>query len=111
VRENREKKLAYPHLMLLAGSPIVAIDPLLLLNFKRANLLANRCKVRRLEYAQFGSLAGHTSVLQHQAIIAACEQGQPEQAALLIEQNWLSLRELIVKSFDTDNVPAKRKDT
>jgi DNA-binding GntR family transcriptional regulator len=56
-------------------------------------------KVRRLEYAQFGSFAGHTSVQQHQAIIAACEQGLPEQAALLIEQNWLSLGQLIVKSF------------
>jgi len=56
-------------------------------------------KVRRLEYAQFSSLAGHTSVLQHQAIIAACEQGSPERAATLAEQNWLSLGQLIVRSF------------
>lgn len=56
-------------------------------------------KVRRLEYAQFSSLAGHTSVLQHQDIIAACEQGSPELAAKLAEQNWLSLGQLIVKSF------------
>jgi len=67
-------------------------------------------KVRRLEYSQFGSLAGHTSVLQHQAIIAACEQRQPEQAALLTEQNWLSLGQLIVKSFDAGKASAKRKD-
>jgi DNA-binding GntR family transcriptional regulator len=67
-------------------------------------------KVRRLEYAQFGSFAGHTSVQQHQAIIAACEQGLPEQAALLIEQNWLSLGQLIVKSFGMDNASEKRKD-
>jgi len=56
-------------------------------------------KVRRLEYAQFSSLAGHTSVLQHQTIIAACEQGSPERAATLAEQNWLSLGQLIVRSF------------
>ena len=35
--------LLYLHLMLLAGSPIVAIDLRLLLNFKGANLFANRC--------------------------------------------------------------------
>ena len=56
-------------------------------------------KVRRLEYAQFSSLAGHTSVLQHQSIIAACEQGSSELAATLTEQNWLSLGQLIVRSF------------
>jgi DNA-binding GntR family transcriptional regulator len=57
-------------------------------------------KVRRLEIAQFGSLAGRSSVLQHQAIIAACEQRQPMQAADLTEQNWLSLGQLIVQSLD-----------
>ncbi len=57
-------------------------------------------KVRRLEYAQFGSLAGHTSVLQHQAIIAACEEKLSAQAASLTEQNWLSLGRLIVQSLD-----------
>lgn len=56
-------------------------------------------KVRRLEYAQFSSLAGHTSVLQHQSIIVACEQGLPELAATQAEQNWLSLGQLIVRSF------------
>ena len=56
-------------------------------------------KIRRLEYAQFSSLAGHTSVLQHQSIIAACEQGSSELAATLTEQNWLSLGQLIVRSF------------
>src|SRR5258707_11201177 len=56
-------------------------------------------KVRRLEYAQFGSLAGHTSVLQHQAIIAACEQKLAVQAASLTEHNWLNLGRLIVQSL------------
>ena len=57
-------------------------------------------KVRRLEYAQFGSLAGHTSVLQHRGIIEACEQKRAAEAALLTEQNWLQLGRLIVESFD-----------
>jgi len=60
-------------------------------------------KVRRLEYAQFGSLAGHTSVLQHQAIIAACEQRLSAQAASLTEQNWLNLGHLIVQSLDNNH--------
>jgi DNA-binding GntR family transcriptional regulator len=60
-------------------------------------------KVRRLEYAQFGSLAGHTSVLQHQAIIAACEQRLSAQAASLTEQNWLNLGQLIVQSLDNNH--------
>jgi DNA-binding GntR family transcriptional regulator len=67
-------------------------------------------KVRRLEYAQFGSFAGHTSVQQHRAIIAACEQGQAEQAAALTEQNWLNLGQLIVKAFGEDNAQEQRKD-
>lgn len=67
-------------------------------------------KVRRLEYAQFGSFAGHTSVQQHQAIIVACEQGQSEQAAALTEKNWLNLGQLIVKAFAVDNTAEKRKD-
>jgi DNA-binding GntR family transcriptional regulator len=57
-------------------------------------------KVRRLEIAQFSSLAGRSSVLQHEAIIAACEQKQTAQAAELAEQNWLSLGQLIVQSLE-----------
>lgn len=57
-------------------------------------------KVRRLEFTQFGSLAARTSVLQHQAIITACEQRLSAQAASLTEQNWLSLGQLIVQSLD-----------
>jgi DNA-binding GntR family transcriptional regulator len=56
-------------------------------------------KVRRLEYAQFGSLAGRKSVQQHEAIIAACERGQAREAAELVEENWLSLGRLIAASF------------
>lgn len=56
-------------------------------------------KVRRLEVAQFGSLAGRRSVEQHAAIIAAAEQGDSARAAELVEQNWLSLGELILASL------------
>ena len=57
-------------------------------------------KVRRLEIAQFSSLAGRSSTLQHQAIIAASAQKQAQQAAELAEQNWLSLGQLIVLAFE-----------
>jgi DNA-binding GntR family transcriptional regulator len=57
-------------------------------------------KVRRLEIAQFSSLASRSSVQHHLAIITACQQKQSKQAADLIEQNWLSLGQLIVQSLD-----------
>ncbi len=57
-------------------------------------------KVRRLEIARFSSLVGRSSILQHQAIIAACEQKRASQAAELAEQNWLSLGQLIVQSLE-----------
>lgn len=57
-------------------------------------------KVRRLEYAQFGSLAGRKSVQQHEAILAACERGAALEAAALVEENWLSLGQLIAASLE-----------
>ena len=56
--------------------------------------------VRRLEFAQFGSLAGRKSVQQHEAIIAACERGLAGEAAALVEENWLSLGRLIAASLE-----------
>lgn len=56
-------------------------------------------KVRRLEYAQFGSLAGRTSVQQHAAIIAACQRDDAQAVASLVEENWLSLGRLIASSL------------
>jgi DNA-binding GntR family transcriptional regulator len=56
-------------------------------------------KVRRLEYAQFGSLAGYKSVQQHAAIIAACQRDDAQTVASLVEENWLSLGRLIVSSL------------
>ncbi|HEX9068815.1 MAG TPA: GntR family transcriptional regulator [Ktedonobacterales bacterium] len=52
-------------------------------------------KVRRLEVAQFGSLAGRRSVEQHQAIVAACARHDAPRAADLVEQNWMSLGQLL----------------
>lgn len=57
-------------------------------------------KIRRLEVAQFGSLAGRRSVEQHAAIIAAAEQRNARLAAELVEVNWLSLGELILAALD-----------
>jgi DNA-binding GntR family transcriptional regulator len=72
-------------------------------------------KVRRLEYAQFGSLAGRKSVQQHAAIIAACERGDGDAAAALVEENWLTLGQLIASSLsdaadiqETDGTSARR---
>jgi len=59
-------------------------------------------KVRRLEYAHFGSLGGRTSVQQHRAILAACARGDAAGAAGLVEENWLSLGRLIVAALEED---------
>ena len=63
-------------------------------------------KVRRLEYAQFGSLAGRKSVQQHEAILAACERGDVAAAAVLVEENWLSLGQLIAASLEGAGSPS-----
>lgn len=57
-------------------------------------------KVRRLEYAQFRSLAGRRSVQQHEAIITACAGRDVAEAARLTEENWLSLGRLIATALD-----------
>lgn len=57
-------------------------------------------KVRRLEFAQFGSLAGRSSVHQHRDIILACQRGDSEDASTLVEENWLSLGRLLVQALE-----------
>lgn len=57
-------------------------------------------KIRRLEFAQFGSLAGRSSVNQHQEIVLACKRGASEEASALAEQNWLSLGQLLVQALE-----------
>jgi DNA-binding GntR family transcriptional regulator len=56
-------------------------------------------KIRRLERARFGSLAGRRSVEQHERILALCAAGNAEQAAEAVRENWLSLGALIDQSF------------
>ena len=59
-------------------------------------------KVRRLERARFGSLAGRRSVEQHDQIVVLCASGQAEAAALAVRENWLSLGALIDQTFDRE---------
>lgn len=54
-------------------------------------------KIQRLEISQFNTLKGLNSVEQHNHIMAACRNGECEQAARLVEENWLSLGELLTQ--------------
>src|SRR5712691_4154754 len=63
-------------------------------------------KVRRLEYMQFGSLAGRRSVSQHKEIIEAIRQGDVRRAAALAEMNWLSLGALLIRVLPDSGAPA-----
>lgn len=56
-------------------------------------------RVRRLEYAQFGLLGRRESVEEHDHILAACRQGTAQALQRLVEQNWLSLGKLLIRSF------------
>ena len=57
-------------------------------------------RVRRLERLRFGSLAGRGSVKQHAAIIDAAAAKDVPTTAELVKQNWLSLGNLIDRSFE-----------
>ena len=59
-------------------------------------------KVRRLERARFGSLAGRRSVKRHDQIVVLCASGQAEAAARAVRENWLSLGALIDQTFDRE---------
>jgi DNA-binding GntR family transcriptional regulator len=59
-------------------------------------------KVRRLERARFGSLAGRRSVEQHDQIVVLCASGEAEAAARAVRENWLSLGALIDQTFDRE---------
>ncbi|WP_394138587.1 GntR family transcriptional regulator [Cytobacillus oceanisediminis] len=52
-------------------------------------------KIQRLEIAQFGSLNGLKSVEQHKKIIEVSRQRNADMASRLVEENWLSLGELL----------------
>jgi DNA-binding GntR family transcriptional regulator len=68
-------------------------------------------KVRRLEYMQFGSLAGRRSVSQHDQIIRTCREGDIERAAALVETNWLSLGELLIRVLPKTGAMTTRRMT
>jgi DNA-binding GntR family transcriptional regulator len=59
-------------------------------------------KVRRLERARFGSLAGRRSVEQHERIIELCALADAERAAEAVRENWLILGVLIDRTFDNE---------
>lgn len=67
-------------------------------------------KVRRLEYARFGSLAGRASCEQHAAILQALLAGRAEDAARLTEENWLSLGKLLIGALAQEGESAGRGD-
>lgn len=52
-------------------------------------------KVRRLEFARFGSLEGVESVEQHSRIIEAFRDNNSQLASSLVEENWISLGRLL----------------
>lgn len=54
-------------------------------------------RIRRLEYAKFGSLEGRNSCTQHEAIALALEHGAGQAAAHLVEENWLSLERYLTR--------------
>ncbi|WP_245733943.1 GntR family transcriptional regulator [Lentzea jiangxiensis] len=49
--------------------------------------------VRRAEHSRFSSPQARHSVTQHDQIIEACERGDHEQASLLVDENWGTLKE------------------
>ena len=57
-------------------------------------------RVRRLERLRFGSLAGRGSVKQHAAIIDAAAAKDVQTTAERVKENWLSLGNLIDRSFE-----------
>src|SRR5262245_50877488 len=59
-------------------------------------------KVRRLERARFGSLAGRRSVEQHERIMVLCASGEAEAAAQAVRENWLSLGALVDQTFEQE---------
>jgi DNA-binding GntR family transcriptional regulator len=60
-------------------------------------------KVRRLERARFGSLAGRRSVQGHDQIIALCASGEAEAAAQAVREQWLALGALIDQTFERED--------
>jgi DNA-binding GntR family transcriptional regulator len=60
-------------------------------------------KIRRLERARFGSLAGRRSVEQHDTIVALGASGRADATAQAVRENWLSLGVLIDQTFEQED--------
>ncbi len=73
----------------LSGNPVVA------------DLLARLTpRVRRFEYALFDDAAGYASAHDHDQIIEACEAADVARLAELVERNWLSLGDDVVRHLE-----------
>lgn len=57
-------------------------------------------KIQRLEISQFISVKGLKSVEQHNQIISACKNQEFERVVRLVEDNWLSLGELLSQRIE-----------
>ncbi|MGM0876176.1 MAG: GntR family transcriptional regulator [Bacillota bacterium] len=57
-------------------------------------------KIKRLEISQFTTRKGLHSVEQHNQIISACKNRDYEIVVRLVEENWLSLGELLTQQTD-----------
>lgn len=53
-------------------------------------------QIRRLEYLKFDSTQAQYSIQDHEKIIYYVENGKTEQAALAVEENWLSLSKQLI---------------
>ncbi len=73
----------------LAGNPEIA--------FTLERILP---KIQRLEISQFISVKGLKSVEQHNQIISACKNREFERVVRLVEDNWLSLGELLSQQIE-----------
>ena len=62
-------------------------------------------RLRRVERLRFGSLPGRRSVRQHDRIIALAARAQAPEAAAAVRENWLTLGELIDRSFPQEETP------
>ncbi|PAV29763.1 GntR family transcriptional regulator [Virgibacillus profundi] len=54
-------------------------------------------KIRRLEFAKFDSLKGIDSVKEHEKIIALSELGDSRAVSVSVEENWLSLSNVLTE--------------
>jgi DNA-binding GntR family transcriptional regulator len=57
-------------------------------------------KIQRLEISQFNTIKGLNSVEQHNQIISSCKNQEFDTVVRLVEENWLSLGELLTQKTE-----------